>query len=172
MGEQLFAREELAHARTIAAGVNWEETSGQERMILLPLAQSTAFVDPSAAASILNRYRSAKPSMPLHIQLSADPLVQAPESYTAGVIAMSVGSVGEAQDLLSQSFALWREAGCSWRASEAAVRLLEIGSGDAEQRAYLAEHAPKFPNSWIAARAKVLLNDSLETRDGQACKAV
>jgi hypothetical protein len=170
MGEQLFAREELSHALALGETVRWEETTDQERFVLLWLAEGAAFADPIIAQSLLERYMAAKSSLPSHLQLSLDPLAEAPESYTAGVILKATNKEMAATQRFKRAFDLWSAAGYRWRASQAAVRLLEIGEATREQREYLAEHAPLFPNSWIASRARILLNDPYEAKDGLACQ--
>jgi hypothetical protein len=149
MSEDIMAREDLATARALADGIDWDATSGDERNELLALAEVTSAVNIEEGVRILRRFKELQTKIsPLSLYQENNPERVALESFYEGVILLRAGETARGTVLLKTAFDIYRDFGFIRRASQAAVHLAHAGAGG-EFAAYARSHAAKFPNSWI-----------------------
>jgi hypothetical protein len=155
MGEKLFAEDEMQGAERLAARFDWSESSGDERLALLHLAEMAAERAPERAQQHIERYRSIKHKMSaLHV-FRADRRLRALECYAEATVARAHGQSDRAVLLFEEAFDIWSSIGYAWRAMVAALSLYEL-TRDVRFREYATINVPRFSSSWIAHRYELL----------------
>jgi hypothetical protein len=151
MGEALFAEDEMQGAERLAAGFDWNNSSGDERLALLHLAEITAERAPDIAQRHIERYRSIKHKMSALHAFRADRRLRALECYAEAAVARALGHADRAALLFSEAFDIWSSIGYAWRAIVTSLSLYEL-TGEARFREYATINIQRFSASWIARR--------------------
>jgi tetratricopeptide (TPR) repeat protein len=151
LNEQLTAREELERAQDIAARIDWNAVTSDERLALLMLAQVLSPVKPRAARVALDRYRGITSKISTMHVARFDRRLKADELFTEGLVAKAEGLTNQAVDPLVAAFDIWASIGYRWRAALAAIELAEL-TRDSRYTGFAAAEAIKHPSSWLAQR--------------------
>ncbi len=154
-GEIGSAREHAALAAELSEKVVWGETTGEERVGLLLLAEILAVTDSAAASAMLSIFDALPGPMNPDHAASADPRIRALEDYVRGVVLRVTGHPAAANELVMKAARSYEACGHLWRTALARLELHVIsphgGHFDAA-RAIVAEH---FPNSFLARRVGI-----------------
>jgi tetratricopeptide (TPR) repeat protein len=157
LGEPLFASEELHQALSVAQFVDWESTTGQERMALLELADSAARTRHAEASAFFARFIRARPGMPNNVYYSVEPSkALAFEGRVAGIIALRQSDTATGIALLQRAFDDFVAVGILYYPCTIALELAEVGAAQKSHIEFLRSHVESIPNSWIAKRARAL----------------
>jgi tetratricopeptide (TPR) repeat protein len=155
MNEQLFAREELEQARSLASSYDWSDARGEERICLLRLAQVAAATDVAGARSLLTIYRKKLPAIAPNTLAVNDNRLRALEAHTFGIVDFHAAEARRAIEHLTKAFTVWRDIDYTWRAMDAAIYLHRL-TGAAVFFEYARRHAATFPGTWLARQAERL----------------
>ncbi|HTD36297.1 MAG TPA: helix-turn-helix transcriptional regulator [Candidatus Limnocylindrales bacterium] len=158
-GESGAARDAADHATSLAKSVDWNATTDDERLALLHLAETYAYLGDAGAASIaLGRFDEiARPMDPTRIlrRRDRDPRFVGWYAHVLGLVRRGEGDPMSAAASLSAAVQAFRSCGYLWRE---AVSLIELDAlpGRSEPGADLdraisliREH---FPHSFVALR--------------------
>ncbi len=149
------ARDHAALAGELAAGVDWNSTTGEERVALLLLAEVLATIDPPSGSATLKKYEDLPRPMDPGQAISTDPRLRALEDYVRGLDLRNRGDRASAKALLSSVVSRYDSCGNLWRAAQARIELASISSHSRAldiARAIISEH---FPKSFLARRVGV-----------------
>jgi tetratricopeptide (TPR) repeat protein len=165
MGEKLFSDDELHGAQRLAKTIDWSESTGDERLALLYLAELTASHSPDDAQELIARYRAIKRKMsPLHA-FRADRRLRALECYSEAVVARAQGQQARAVMLFEEAFETWSTIGYHWRAVATALSLFEL-TRKRRFADYARRNASRFGSSWLGWwSARVLADAGVRTPD-------
>jgi hypothetical protein len=148
MGERLFSDDELHGAQRLADTFDWSDSTGDERLGLLYLAELTASRSAENAQALIDRYRAIKRKMsPLHV-FRADRRLRALECYSEAIVARAQGHNARAVMLFEEAFETWSAIGYRWRAVATALSLFEL-TGKRRFADYARRNAHSFGTSWL-----------------------
>ncbi|MEA2687510.1 MAG: hypothetical protein QOD51_117, partial [Candidatus Eremiobacteraeota bacterium] len=122
-GEVENAREHALHAASMANGVDWQATRGEERFALILLAEALAALEPAEAARVLARFDALTSKLDDVQFAGTDPRKGALEAYVRGLVAHEAGNAQRARELLDQAYRGFHAAGYQWRAALALIAL-------------------------------------------------
>ena len=151
-GELGSAREHAAHAYEIAQGVDWNATTGEERIGLLLLAEISTVTDAPAARAVLETYDALPTPIDPGNVLSTDPRLGALEEYVRGIVLRSTGNRAAAKQHVKSAAARFSACGHRWRSVLALIALDSLSADTVHMdaaRAIVGEH---FPKSFLARR--------------------
>ena len=138
----------LRHAISCAREIEWN-SSGEERVAILNLAELAADRDPADAERLLEIYDAIPVALAPHLALARDRRLRAMEEYVRGTLFAASGDRSNATELLQRSYSTFASIGYAWRAAAAALRLNAV----TEQISWLrlaAEAVRAFPESSVA----------------------
>jgi tetratricopeptide (TPR) repeat protein len=126
-GNEFWALEELAQADALAFDVPWESSYGEERQVLVTLAQMHAPGDAALAQRYASMYarigtESVNPALAAH----DDPRAVALARYAQGCIEQTLGRRDAAAGALREAFDIFERAAFHYRANLAATALAEL----------------------------------------------
>ncbi len=156
-GDESSAREHAAHAVELTERVDWNATTGEERVGLLLLAQVLAATDPLAAVTMLRRYESLTSKMTADEVFSDDPRLDVLEYFVRGLVKRICGEPAAAHEEFTRAYQTSVRYGILWRA---AVSLIELDAtpaggiprGEAYLEAAAAIVREHFPRSFLTRR--------------------
>ncbi len=153
-GNEFWALEELAQADALAFDVAWETSYGEERQVLVSLAQMHAAGDAARAQRYASMYarmgtESVNPALAVH----ADPRASAMALYAQGCIEQTLGRREAAVAALREAFAIFERASFHYRANLAATTLAELTS-DERWCTAANEHAAFYPDCPLISAAE------------------
>lgn len=145
------ANDELDHAESLVHGIDWSAQHGEERFVLLTLAELSAQSNPSLARSYLDRYHSIETPVSALLAFRSDERVTALEQYAGGCVLRYEGKRSEAIAAYRTAYEIWTRCGYDWRR---ATVLVDLGEMQLKREFFetAAELLKKFPQSWIAGR--------------------
>jgi tetratricopeptide (TPR) repeat protein len=155
MGEALFAEDEMQGAEAIAEGFDWSQSSGDERLALLQLAELTAQRNPERAQHHIERYRSIKRKMSALHAFRADKRLRALECYAEASVSRALGQPDRAILLLNEAFEIWSSIGYAWRGVVSSLALYEL-TQETHFREYASINIQRFSASWITRRFELV----------------
>ncbi len=155
LSQQLTARDELERCQDLAARIDWERVSGDERIALLFLAQTLAPVRARAGRAMLERYQWIRAKLSPRSFAGIDRRLRADERYTEGVVAKAEANDAVAVRAFLDAFEIWEAIGYRWRAALAAIELAVL-TKDSRYAGYAAAEAVKRPGSWLAERLRTV----------------
>ncbi|MBD5654272.1 MAG: hypothetical protein IAI50_03710, partial [Candidatus Eremiobacteraeota bacterium] len=130
LNQGFVAREELDHAESLGADVDWNAVPGEHIRALLHLAEGLATAAPARARHLFAKYRALKAKLPPQFLARFDRRARAEEVIADATIARAEGELARASTLFLEGFDLWEALGYRWRAALAACELGELGAGD------------------------------------------
>jgi tetratricopeptide (TPR) repeat protein len=146
-GNEAWAVEELHAARTIARGVNWSATHGEERQALVMLATLFAPTDMARAQQYVSEYlQIGKDSVDPTLALAHDRRATAFEKYALGRVHQVLGNRELAISSFETAYEIFAAAGYRFRESLAATGLYEA-TGQERWLERARRAAGVYPNS-------------------------
>jgi tetratricopeptide (TPR) repeat protein len=152
LSQSIMAREELDYAEKLSAQIDWNNSVGEDRFVLLLLAQVLADRSPAKARRSMDRYRGVKAKLPPNYLGSADRRWQAVEAFSEGLVLSAENQPERAAVFLGKAFSIWDALGFPWDAARAALELAEIQHDEPRFIEYAQREALRRPNSWLARR--------------------
>ena len=150
VGEQQWAKNEFDAAVDIANEFSWDETSGEERVALLLLAELATQHAPSSAPFYIARFNNLGKLRSSLQHFAFDERLQAMFSYASGIVKLSSGDISAVEDLRN-AWAIFDRIGYDVRAALSALALYR--ATDKARWVHLAEDKLEhYPNSWIAKK--------------------
>lgn len=153
--QAIMAREELDYAERLSAQIDWSKAPGEDRHVLLLLAEVLTYRTPEKGRRAMERYRGIKTALAPDLLGISDRRWQADEAFAEGVVLRAEGQNDRACVYFGKAFEIWDAIGYSWRAARAALELAEV-RGDARFAEYARREAEARPNSWLAYRVSKL----------------
>lgn len=151
VGEQQWAANEFSAAEDLAEGIAWDETSGEERVALLLLAELATLHAPKRAPFYIARF-SHLGKLRSNIQhLAFDCRLQAMEAYATGIVRLASDDDAAAEEQLRLAWGTFDRIGYDVRATLAAMAL--YGATKKARWLHLAEEKlERYPRSWLARK--------------------
>jgi DNA-binding CsgD family transcriptional regulator len=149
IGEHHWSEDEIAKAEALADRVDWNATSGDERIGLLLLADVLAGSNLEKATFYLARYKGLdRIRSPLQL-FAFDKRTEAYAAYAEGVVQLAGRAEAATETLLRKAWVIFDRIGYDWRAGRTALRLYESTGKD--RWLHLAEDKIEpYPRSWLA----------------------
>jgi DNA-binding CsgD family transcriptional regulator len=160
IGQDVWARHELAEAEELAHRVDWRAAKGEETMALLLLAELFAEIDAPKASVYLARFiEIGDVKSPLSL-MRRDPRLTARADYSIGVVERALGNRKRALQALQASFRVFSRLGYDWRAGRCAIVEYEI-TQKPETLETADEKLHHYSSSWLGVRARDLAAPAL-----------
>jgi hypothetical protein len=160
IGERIFAQEELEHALSLSASIDWSSDRVPDRFPLFMLAQELAQHRTADARRLLDRYFKLKtPAAPNAIG-RLDPRFTADENVAVAAVLRAEGEERRAAALLLDAFETFSTIGYMWRAALVAADLAEI-TGEPKFFAFAMSQAEVRPQSWLTRRLRSIAQTRL-----------
>jgi DNA-binding CsgD family transcriptional regulator len=149
VGEERWAANEFSTAEELADSIEWERTSGEDRVGLLLLAELASSHAPKRAPYYLGRFNELG-RLRSHLQhIAFDDRLTAMASYTAGIVKDAAGEPDAAQEYLRTAWSTFDRIGYSVRAARTAIALYRVTQKP--RWMHLAEdNLDHYPHSWLA----------------------
>lgn len=153
VGEQQWSANEFASAEDLAQGISWEETSGEERVALLLLAELATLHAPKRALFYIARFNHLG-KLRTNIQHFAfDDRLQGIAGYSTGIVKLSSGDRAAAEEHLRSAWSTFDRIGYDVRAALAAMALYR--ATNKPRWLHLAEDKIEaYPGSWLARKLR------------------
>jgi DNA-binding CsgD family transcriptional regulator len=149
VGERQWAANEFSAAEDLAEGIAWDETSGEERVALLLLAELATLHAPKRAPFYIARF-SQLGKLRSNVQHFAfDDRLQAMEAYAAGIVRLASGDDAAAEEQLRLAWGTFDRIGYDVRATQAAMALSRA-TKKARWLHLAEEKLERYPRSWLA----------------------
>ncbi len=162
VGEHQWAKNEFDAAVDVAEAIPWDETSGEERIALLLLAELATRHAPKSAPFYIARFNNLGKLRSNLQHFAFDERLQAMASYAAGIVKLSLGSDTAAEDL-RDAWVVFDRIGYDARAALTALGLHR--ATNKSRWLHLAEDKlERYPNSWIARGLTEIPKQSNEER--------
>jgi hypothetical protein len=136
---------DIEAASKLAAEIDWEQTSGDERVGLLMLAEVLAPRNARLARNLLDRYWAIKRPMSSLRVFRSDRRLQAFEACSRGAVEIADGNARRAVGLLIEAFEVFRDVGYRHRAMSTAARISQL-TGDQNFAAVAREYLAALPS--------------------------
>ncbi len=150
-----WALDELADALNLARGVAWAQTTGEERLALVALAELLAPVDPAEAQRCAATYSMlGTQSVSPRFAISTDRRAVGFEQYAFGRVEQMAGNRESAEAALTQAYEIFAPIDHQYRAMLAASALAEL-TADPVWFERTRDHLAWYPGSPIAAKAEL-----------------
>ena len=148
IGDQHWAANEFAAAEEVIEGVSWDETTGEERIALLLLAELATVHAPARARFYIARFNDLG-KLRTNIQHFAfDDRLRAMAAYATGIVSLASGDIGAAEEPLRSAWGLFDRIGYDVRAGLASLALYR--ATDKARWLHLAEDKfERYPRSWL-----------------------
>lgn len=149
VGERQWAANEFSAAQELAEGIAWEETSGEERVALLLLAELATLHAPKRAPFYIARFNHlGKLRSNVH-HFAFDDRLQAMAAYCSGIVKLAAGSADEAEGRLREAWQYFDRIGYDARAALAAIALYRA-AGKKRWISLAEDKLEAYPRSWMA----------------------
>lgn len=153
VGERNWWLDEIASAEAAAEQIDWNATSGDERVGLLLLAESFSEIDAEKARFYLARFAGLD-KMRSPAQLFAfDHRLDAMAAYAKGVVELASDD-NTAEQTLRRAFALFEDFGYAWRAGRTALALYRT-SGKERWLHAAEKHLSPYLQSWLGEELRL-----------------
>lgn len=158
IGDQHWAANEFAAAEDLIDGVSWEETTGEERIALVLLAELATVHAPSRARFYIARFNDLG-KLRTNIQHFAfDDRLKAMAAYANGFVALASGDTTAAEEQLRSAWSLFDRIGYDVRAGLASLALYR--ATNKARWLHLAEDKlERYPRSWLVRNFTKLAAD-------------
>jgi DNA-binding CsgD family transcriptional regulator len=155
VGERQWAANEFFAAEDVAEQINWEETSGEERVALLLLAELAAVHAPERAPYYLARFNDLG-RLRAHLQhLAFDDRLSAMTAFTGGIVRMAEGETEAAAQQLREAWSTFDRICYDVRAARAALALYRATRKP--RWLHLAEDKLEgYPRAWLTQKLETL----------------
>jgi DNA-binding CsgD family transcriptional regulator len=154
VGEQHWSANEFAAAESLARSIAWDDTSGEERVALLLLAEMATVHAPKRAFFYIARFNDlGKLRSNIH-HFAFDHRLEAMAAFSSGMVSLMAGESNEAEKTLREAWTTFDRIGYDVRAGLAALGL-RSATGK-ERWLHLADDKlERYPRSWLARSLKL-----------------
>jgi tetratricopeptide (TPR) repeat protein len=149
--QAIMAREELDYAERLSAQIDWPNAFGEDRFVLLLLAEVLADRSASKARRAMDRYRGIKTKLPPNYIAAGDRRWEADECFAEATVLRAEGHFDRARVYFAKAFEILDAVGYTLKAARAALEIAEI-SKEPRFAEYARSEARERPNSWLATR--------------------
>lgn len=151
VGENTWAANEFSAAEDVAEEIVWDDTTGEERVALLLLAELATIHAPKRARFYIARFNDlGKMRTRIH-HFAFDDRLHAMAAYTSGLVSLAAGDAIAAQDALRDAWGTFDRIGYDVRAAKAALGLYQ--ATEKPRWLHLAEDKlERYPRSWLTRR--------------------
>jgi hypothetical protein len=153
--QTIMARDEYDYAERLAAQIDWSSALGEDRFVLLLLAEVLADRTAAKGRFALDRYRGIKTKLPPDLLGTSDRRWQALEAFVEAVVLRAEQHYERASIFFGKAFDIWDSLGFGWHAARAALELVSI-TKEPRFLEYAMREAQRRPNSWLAHRVSRL----------------
>jgi DNA-binding CsgD family transcriptional regulator len=152
VGEHQWSFNEFSAAEDLADGITWEETTGDERVALLLLAEAAARHAPKRAPFYIARFNHLDKLRNQLQHFTFDDRLKAMAAYTSGIVKLSSNEREPAEEQLRVAWGTFDRIGYDVRAAATA---LALHRATAKSRwLHLAEDKlERYPRSWLSRNA-------------------
>lgn len=151
VGERQWAENEFAAADDLAEAIDWDETTGEERVALLLLAQLATIHAPKRARFYIARFNNLGKLRTNIAHFAFDDRLQAMAAYTSGVVALAAGDKEAAEDSLREAWGTFDRIGYDVRAALTSKALYRA-TGKTRWTHLAEDKLEAYPHSWLARR--------------------
>lgn len=149
VGEAQWAINEFTAAEELSETVEWERTSGEERVALLLLAELATIHAPKRAPYYLARFKELG-RLRSHLQHFAfDDRLEAMASYATGAVKEVGGDKEAAEEQYRKAWSIFDRIGYNVRAARAAMGLLRT-TGKPRWLHLAEDQLESYPRSWLS----------------------
>jgi DNA-binding CsgD family transcriptional regulator len=149
VGEQRWAANEFSAAQDLAEVIDWDGTSGEERVALLLLAELATLYAPKRAPFYIARF-SHLGKLRSNVQhIAFGGRFQAMEAYATGIVRLASGDEAAAEKQLRLAWGTFDRIGYDVRATLAAMALYRA-TKKARWLHLAEEKLERYPRSWLA----------------------
>jgi DNA-binding CsgD family transcriptional regulator len=152
-GERAFASDQLHAAHELASRISWNDSTQEDRMALLNLADLFAEEDPALAHRYIALFRSLRTPMDLRMGFAADPRVRAFENFSAGLALLRLGETEDAREMLEAALETFERFEYGLRAALCALALYRAG-GERRWLTLAKKRIAAWPNNWVAREVR------------------
>jgi len=149
VGERRWAANEFSMAEDLAERIAWDETSGEERVALLLLAELATAHAPKKAPFYIARFNDLGKLRSNLQHFAFDGRLQAMQDYAAGLVSISADDKPAAAEHLRKAWRTFDAIGYDVRAASAALAL-HVATGKPRWAHLAEEKLERYPKSWLA----------------------
>jgi DNA-binding CsgD family transcriptional regulator len=151
VGERQWAANEFSAAEDLAQDIAWDETSGDERVALLLLAELATVHAPKRAPFYIARFNDlGKLRSNVH-HFAFDDRLKAMAAYATGVVRLAGGDQLAAEEQLRFAWGTFDRIGYDARAASAAMALFRT-TGKTRWLHLAEDKLERYPKSWLVRR--------------------
>jgi DNA-binding CsgD family transcriptional regulator len=158
VGEEQWAVNEFSAAEDLAEGINWAETSGEERVALLLFAELAAVHAPKRAPYYLARFNHLGRLRSQLQHIAFDDRLAAMAAYSSGVVEAAGGHVEAAAANLRTAWSTFDRIGYDARAARAALAL-HRATGKTRWFHLAQEKLVSYPRAWLSREREASASD-------------
>jgi DNA-binding CsgD family transcriptional regulator len=148
VGEHQWSANEFAAAEDLADAIAWDETSGEERVALLLLAELATVHAPKRALFYIARFNHLGKLRSNVQHFSFDDRLQAIASYSTGLVKLAADDLSAAEEHLRKAWSTFDRIGYDVRAGLSAMALHR--ATNKSRWMHLAEDKfESYPQSWL-----------------------
>lgn len=151
VGDLHWAANEFAAAEDLVDDIAWDETSGEERVSLLLLAELATIHAPKRARFYIARFRDLGKLRTNLQHFAFDDRLQAMAAYAGGVVSLASGDAQQAEESLRAAWSTFDRIGYNVRAAQASLALYK--ATNKARWVHLAEDKLEYySHSWLVRR--------------------
>jgi DNA-binding CsgD family transcriptional regulator len=148
VGEHQWAVNEFSAAQELAEEIDWDETSGEERVALLLLAELAARHAPKRAPFYIARFNHLG-KLRSHLQHFAfDDRLKAMAAYASGIAKIASGDNDAAEEQLRVAWGIFDRIGYDVRAGSTSLALYQA-TGKTRWLHLAEDKLERYPRSWL-----------------------
>lgn len=148
VGEQQWAANEFFAAEDLAEQIAWDETSGEERVALLLLAELATRHAPKRAPFYIARFNNLGKLRSNVNHLAFDERLAAMTAYATGVVKLASGDKAVAEEQLRAAWGIFDRIGYDVRAAMTALAL-HRASGKTRWLHLAEDKLERYPRAWL-----------------------
>lgn len=148
VGEPQWSLNEFLAAEELADTIAWDETSGEERVALLMLAEAAARHAPKRAPFYIARFKNLGKLRNQLQHFTFGDRLKAMAAYAAGVVKLSSGDKESAEEQLRAAWSIFDRIGYDVRAGATALALYRA-TGKTRWLHLAEDKLDSYPRSWL-----------------------
>jgi DNA-binding CsgD family transcriptional regulator len=151
VGERQWAANEFSAAEDLAENIAWDETSGDERVALLLLAELATIHAPKKARFYIARFNDLGKLRSNIQHFAFDDRLQAMAAYASGMVSLASDDLAGAEESLRLAWGTFDRIGYDVRAALASQALYR--ASNKQRWLHLAEEKLEhYPRSWLVRK--------------------
>src|SRR5580700_49974 len=163
VGEHQWAENEFSAAQDLAEDIDWDETTGEERVALLLLAELATIHTPKRARFYIARFNNLGKLRTNIAHFAFDDRLQAMAAHASGVVALAAGDPEHAEESLREAWGTFDRIGYDVRAALSSLALYRA-TNKARWMHLAEEKLEQYPRAWLVKK----MGELPATRPSQA----